>query len=459
MSKKFFCLVFLFLGLATCAFARVAEKTQAWSSLREERWLEKWPVPESLFVELRQVLAGLPCNAPTALISEEDKAAAKGQRLADRSHRLPRAAGTLGVQREAKTRGSLSEFIYRTVPVLGAEVTQPIFHWGALEARSEMGDLRVEAAQYQYEGTMRGLVLEVRRRYLDILIQRARLALLEQNCDIADKNHKREQNRYNLGEATRLNLDESLVVLTEVKSRKIALIKELQNQEYYFRNIAGWDGPINGKLPFDWEMPERVSELVADGFLAANQVHPGERFYALEREGKLEKLNYKVINARLLPIFNARGGVYESLLESPDSTTTQNETNFFVGVSVEWRVFDGFETKGMKLASKARSRRLSREAKWELERRDLEVHSLVERIGLSLESIELLESRLNISDAVLARKHHEYADLRITSTDYLSSRLSRDDSRINLLEARVNLLYDSSVLLSYVGRDPALLLL
>lgn len=455
MLRKFFYLVLLFLGLSVFAFADVAEKKQAWSSSREE----KWPVPESLFAELRQVLAGLPNNAPIALISEEDKAAAKGQRLADRSHRLPRAAGTLGVQREAKTWGSFNEFIYRTIPVLGAEVTQPIFHWGALKARSEMGDLRVEAAQYQYEGTMRGLVLEVRRRYLDILIQRARLALLEQNCEIAEKNYKLEQNRYNLGESTRLNLDESLVVLNEIKSRKIGLIKELQGQEYYFRNIAGWDGPIEGELPIDWEMPERVRELIADEFLVANQFHPGERFYALEREGKLEKLNYKVINARLLPIFNARGGVYESLLKSPDSTTTQNETNFFVGLNVEWPVFDGFETKGMKLASKARSRRLSREAKWELERRDLEVNSLIERIGLSLEGAELLESRLSIAEAVLVRKHHEYVDLRVTSTDYLSAKLSRDDSRINLLEARVNLLYDSSVLLSYVGRDPALLLL
>lgn len=459
MLKRFLYFVFLLLGLNVFAYGNIPERKDAWSGSGEEKWLENWPVPESLFAELRQVLAGLPHNAPTALILEEDKVAAKGQRLADRSHRLPRAGGTLGVQREAKTRGSLNEFIYRTIPILGAEVTQPIFHWGALKARSEMGDLRVEAAQYHYEGSMRGLVLEVRRRYLDILIQRARLALLEQNCEIAEKNYKREQNRYQLGESARLNLDESLVVLNEVKSRKIALLKELQSQEYYFRNIAGWEGPIQGELPFDWEMPERFNELVADEFLVANQVHPGERFYALEREGKLEKLNYKVINARLLPIFNARGGVYESLLESPDSTTTQNETNFFVGLNVEWRVFDGFETKGMKLASKARSRRLSREAKWELERRELEVQSLVERIGLSLESVELLESRLNISDAVLTRKHHEYVDLRITSTDYLSAKLSRDDSRINLLEARVNLLYDSSVLLSYVGRDPALLLL
>jgi outer membrane protein TolC len=459
MSRCSFIFTLFFFGLVSLSFGRAPESGDACSSPSEQKWLEKWPVPESLFSELRQVIAGLPENAPSALILAEDKTAAAGQRLADHSHRLPRMAGSFGVQREAKTRGSLDQFIYRTVPVLGAEVTQPLFHWGALKARSQMGDLRVEAAQYQYEGSMRSLVLEVRRRYLDILILRARLAVLEQNCDIAAQNHQREQSRYQHGESTRLNVDESLVVLSEVKSRKIALIKELQNQEYYFRNIAGWDGPIEGELPLDWEMPERLSELIADTFLETNQIHPGERFYALERERKFEKLNYKVINARLLPIVNARGGVYESLLESPDSTDTQNETNFFVGVNVEWRVFDGFETKGLKLVSKARSRRLAREARWELERRELEVVSLVERIGLSVESIALLESRLSISNAILERKHHEYADLRITSTDYLSAKLSRDDARLNLLEARVNLLYDSSMLLSYVGQDPALLLL
>ncbi|HCR36552.1 MAG TPA: hypothetical protein DIU37_00205 [Opitutae bacterium] len=447
---------FLLAGLA-CGFAS-GEEASVKESQVVAKWMAEWPVPEAVFPQLKDIITQLPKHAPSMLIQDEEAAYARGKRLSDRSHRLPRAQGFAGVQRQAKARNSLDQFIYKTVPVGRFDVVQPVFHWGALKARSDMGDLRVEAAHLEYEEVLRALVLEVRRVYFDLLIQNARVRLLEQNSEIAEKNYIRAQNRYQLAEITRGELNEANIAYQDVKTQVALTMQALQQNEAYFRNITGWVGPLELKLPLDWAIPERVQSLIDNHFFEENSIHPGARYFALEKERKLEQLNYKVINARLLPIFNARTGVYENLLESPDTSKTENETNFFVGVDVEWRVFDGFETKGEKIASKARARRLKREAQLELELRGIEAKQLAEKTALDAEIVDIRENQLKLAEDKLRRVQQDLGGLQATATDYLEAKMDRDNVQLNLLTAKMNLLYDASALLSFFGKDPAFLL-
>ena len=66
-------------------------------------------------------------------------------------------------------------------------LSKSLFHWGALEANRKKGEINLEIEELATFETYRRLALDVRKRYLSIVVSHRNLELEEENSRAAEK--------------------------------------------------------------------------------------------------------------------------------------------------------------------------------------------------------------------------------------------------------------------------------
>ena len=142
-----------------------------------------------------------------------------------------------------------------------------------------------------------------------------------------------------------------------------------------------------------------------------------------------------------------------------ENTASFNDVDtliYFGGVRLTWNIFDGFATKGRKIASMARIRLL--------EQQELGINNDLRRkarkmatdLNLSFRSLELNEARYPFTLKFWDRDNQLWKDNKISELEYLESRLNFLNKQNDLYIARSNFLLNLSEFLSHVGQDPAM---
>ena len=412
-------------------------------------------LPEHIFPELDAIIEQLAKHAPRMRIAHERLSEAEGINYIEKSERLPEVyiSGQYNYQTEQREfTGTVDKVRY----FWNVYAQQPLYQWGAIEAHSEIGDLRLSQAEIDNEISLSALLQETRRLYLYILAQKASLLIDDKSLQIAQSNYDRMHKEYQLNRIAKIDLTQADIDLQRVEVNRSRKMKNLVFAERQLRQLTGWNGPIIQNLQ------KAIQNLIDTPFSASEyQSAIGEpthnrTYQNLQNAIAIEERQYTIAQAKNLPRLNAIAGIFQDQIDSAFLADSEDRTNYFVGALLQWNVFDGFLTSGAKIAANARKRRLQSAAELELQRFQAQSYDLKTDLTLDQQSIEIAAKTLDISQQRLQSATEQLDNGSITENQWLNYLSARDSSQLELINAKITYLNTLGTYLELHSGDPTL---
>ena len=418
------------------------------------------PLPENYFPELKGILEAAAKQSPRMILRNLDNVIAEQSRIAARSGQLPTVGGFLQYNPwQRDRRADLPEPTDTKKLYYNLSLNQPLFHWGALQNNTRIGELQAKITQGQTAEAYRGLAQEIRGTYLQLVLKKLLLARTQLHVEItrdqlAVAQTKFEKKVISEGDLfmPRLNHDQAILSYDRA-------LEDFDSTKRTFAKLTGTpaidDNQIAGGIPTITPAPDLLGAILATH--VSKQDWNSYYLETLRKQLEVEKLNYKVAANRLRPNLNMIVGVSQD-----EQSYTANIANkyklqsTFVGFQVSWSIFDGFAAHSAVASSDARRRQLQQtyeDAQTSLS--DL-ARAQFKQIEFSARSMELANRLLGSAEGNLAGKKDELARGLASEAEVSNARLGFLDAQINAFNSRFDYLMKTGDFLSMILEDPAL---
>lgn len=403
------------------------------------------PLAENFFPELREVFDKLPQNAPKLLIAQAAIEEARGGKISSASALYPKLGSDYLLdyawQKQTDKKGT-AQFL----PHGQVSLTQPIYHWGALKAEKTIGKLQELIILRKYEEALTALKQELRSLYLTIYSQKKGYAILLEKHKIAERHFKEVESKAKMGNIDPIQLEDHRTTYEESKLNIKIAESLIEQQELHFRFLSQYPHPL-------FQEPLNIKSLVNK---LANPDTQADIHYAiksracqfLETELSIEQLNYTKIRSKQLPTLNFKGSLSQEVIYETKNNAAVPQFSVYGGVNIHWNIFDGFQTQGEKIASKARQRRIKFQIKSELNQIENNKLNYERTLEFCTKKINIAQSRLKIAELHLATQKQLLEDGQITPTTYLGHKVHFDDSEHHLFNLLADYLNNLSAYLS-----------
>jgi len=357
-------------------------------------------MPEDFLPELREILDSALRRSPQLVAADFDRTVQEARIYGADSARLPnlRGASEYASNQTAVTGNNASQsrasgFFYRF------EAGQAVFHWGALRNQSLAARLNLLAARKNYAIAAREVGVVIRKAYLALVVERARLqqgrhALAVLKADLAVLDEKKQSGA----------ISSSVLEGERLRAREVTA--ELERGEAEFaanrRRLARLAGLPNGDLPEEKvtaEIPRPDHSDARVAAMAAAVLRDGAKstleYEVYDLRVREASLRYAIERTRQLPKVNLGAGY--SLENSTDVVGSAVNQQAFrrqnINLNAQWNIFDGFATRGAVREALAAKRLHERNLTLKVDE-TLEVVQLLERsLKIDAETIDLAEIR------------------------------------------------------------------
>lgn len=228
-------------------------------------------------------------------------------------------------------------------------LSKSLYHWGVLEANKDKGELSLRMEELKTFEAYRVLALDVRKRYLNILIAQKDIELSEQSLELYRKEFELEEKRLEAGAASHFQVHE---LGLRVNGAELDILRKenvLQDQIDVLARLVGLaSADLEMSLPSG--IPKSES-LGVEQIQALESYFDGgvERSSAIEQSGKSVEYYGKdlhIAKQRRKPKVGMSVGLTQYDLD--DRGARRAEEIFYGGVTITWNLFDGAATRGYK---------------------------------------------------------------------------------------------------------------
>ena len=435
--KYFFCKSQFFIGLFSIGLVFLHGETKI----------------EEYFPELSKILSDLEDNSPILLENNQLVQEQIGNEIVADSVKGLKLSINLSAQSIHEDRPDQS-FYHRYRNYGSIYARKPLFHWGALQAESEIADKRTEIAKLNYQQASYDLNTQVKHSYLDLLILQKKKEVRKESLLINQESLNRQIRQEKLGLSSSLDVSESNASYLENEMLLADLNQSLINSINQFKSITGWEGEIKffdqnssfedliSSKGFKKEIPQIIAGITS------------KTMDRLEKEIEIEKKQIKIAESELRPKLNMVGGFYQDQVALANSDANLLRNNFVIGVEANWAIWDSSKSRGQKSASLAKKRRLEYALEREIKNFRIYVGnlrqnllSLGNRIQMSKKLLEVAESRYTTSKI-------EFNANRISANRHLESKIALDKAKINQLESICQYLKTNDLYLKAIRNNP-----
>jgi outer membrane protein TolC len=418
------------------------------------------PLPETYLPALKGLLGAAVSQSPRMVARNAENAVAEGNRIVARAGQLPAVSGYVQYfpwQRDE--RADLPGPV--TTNRLGYNLTlsQPLYHWRALQNNTRMGELQLRMTQGQTAEGYRLLVQEIRGQYLQLVIRKSTLARTRLNLRIVQDNLAVAQTKF---EGKVISSSDLFMPKMQLDQAQLAMDRATEDYE----SLKGVLARLCGRPALDdAAIPDAIPDVavappVLAPMLAAFTSQPEPNSYVLRNlrdQIEVERLGYENLSTRLRPQLNFLMGVSQDQQSYTSNIAARYKVlSYFTGVQFTWSVFDGFATRGAAASSLARRRQL------EASYRDAAVN-LTEQARSQLRQLEFARRGMEIADLLLnanasgLQQRRNDAKLGLASeADVRASELAFADVQLNAYAARSDYLMKVADYLSTLLEDPVL---
>ncbi len=418
-------------------------------------------MPEDYLPELKGILTTAFERSPKLIAAEYARSVREAMIYGANAARLPslRGASEYASNQTAASGNSSSQsrasgFFYRF------EASQALFHWGALQNQSRVAHINLLVEQKNYTIAARELGIELRKAYLALIVEQARLRQGREALRIfrADLAVVQEKHQAGIVSAAIFEGD-------KLRDREFALDlargeAELEANRRRFARLAGLADLPEEKIPAEIPRLEHRPALAAamTATLLRNEAKSTLEYEVYDLKVRESLFREKIERTRLLPKFFAGAGY--SLENNTDVNGSAINQQAFrrqsVSISTQWNIFDGFATKGA-IREALAARRLHervRDTKVGIILQDAQI--LERSLKLDAEALDLAETRRAI--AVEGRKRvADEAELgNIPKSDVERAQVNILQADAANLLARATYLGRWSDFVALAGDDPVL---
>jgi outer membrane protein TolC len=416
-------------------------------------------LPEELLPELREILVRAASQAPNMQAANIESARLEASYITSRSVLLP------GVHGSASYNWSTSEV--KDMPLSESKsdglfysfgASQPIFHWGALKAQTDISKLEVLIGEQDTAETYRTMALTLRSQYLTLILKK--LALRNQQFaqkvaeDFLAVQEERLRNR-SISEGAihgpRLNAEEAryYTMVTE---------QDFDSSVRVFARLAGQPEFNQNRVPDLLPRPEFSGEVLSAYFrqLSSEVIRDMPLADRYELRILQEEKRYHIERTRLLPKFSANVsyGVSNITNASPTTVSQTAVVSTSASIGASWTLFDGLASRGGKLAALAAKRLNERYLDTYLESTMHELRSLQGNIEATGKLMDIRQRQLDLAWSAVQQAKQDLQLGRASQPDVDNITNNAYRAEVQTANARSAFLNAWAQYVSLVGADP-----
>jgi outer membrane protein TolC len=362
-------------------------------------------LPEDFLPELKGILAGAVNRAPSAIAASINLAQSEAGLYGAEAALWPTVGGSASYAASKESvsgggLGSTSKGVFYS-----ANVSQPIFQWGAFKWQADTGKLSVQIAQRSFAEAYRQLAVTVRSAYLQLIIQRITLRNAEFKLHLAKTSAAVAEETKKAGAISEAQYSEYQMLVQDNQLFADRAREDLRYSRLVFMRLAGLDELPEDRIPLAVPAPVYNAAL-ADAVLHhffADGIQSTFQYESYQMTIKSDDLSYRIARTRLLPKFSAYGSysLSNNSTASPGYVTQTALSSISYGVTGNWTIFDGFATKGAKLSALASKRTAERQQQTYLDRTIDSAGNLRNSLDFAYRSRGLAETRAALIKAAV----------------------------------------------------------
>lgn len=367
-------------------------------------------LPEDVMPQLKPLIEQAMRQSPRMLEQSLNLAQSEADWYMARAASLPSVGGYAVYQLQQETRadavrenGKMADVSSRTDKYYyNITAHQAVWHWGALEASRKIARIDRELDAINYDEAYRALAAEVRASYLGLVLSRMAVRNAGHVLRMAQENLARQQVRYSANQITYGQIMQDQLQVDDASLSERRARADFDFVLGAFRALTG-----NGEFA-EADIPESIAEVnrapAVASVVASSLGESSVSIRAAEKTVARAKLGLIGPRFNLYPKLSAvAGGTRDEINRDINQYNKYQVDTWYVGAQINWSIFDGFSTKGQKLAAYTRLRR----AEQQLARLRESLPRSLERerlnVGFTWEAYQNAKMRLR-----MAREQVEY---------------------------------------------------
>jgi len=418
-------------------------------------------MPEDYLPELKTILELAFRRSPQVVAAEFERAVSEAKVEVANASRLPSVNGNLSYAINQTAISSNTSSQTRDNGLFySLGVTQALFHWRALKNQTDAARINLLVAQKSYDLAARELGTIVRKAYLALIVEKARLRQVEDiirvmRDDLAVVAEKRER-----GTVSPAVYEGDKLRLREVQLEVARAAAEFDANCRRFARLVGMGAFVPSAVPDQIPKPAFSPDLAAA--MTASVLRDGAKgsleweIYDLRVQEAIKR--HEIERVRLYPKFFASAGfsLENSTNVNGNSVNQQGIQRRTVSVYAQWNIFDGFATRGAVREALANRRVQERRLTIEVEGVLQNVQILERSLKLDAEQLDLSEIRHSLALESKRRAAEEFGLGNQAKGDIERAENGVRQADAKNQESRATFLGRWSEFVALAGTDPAL---
>jgi outer membrane protein TolC len=340
------------------------------------------------------------------IIKQAESAATMAQYEVAKASRLPSAGGWANYLRTEDDRNEVGGA--RPASKLGYyfSIRQPLYYWGNIQRGVRNAEIQTLIDQGNTRAAYMTLAGDIRKYYMELIIQRQALAKHRFHAEIREKELEETREK----RAQNLNSEADLYAALLAHERAQLDLMEWEDRFDYgikvYSRLTGRPPLTEDQVPLEFppapgDQTERLVAM-ATRFLAV-EMPENTNIQIAKKQIEISENNLENTKTNLRPRFDLIAGISQDEQDFALSTDKYQYRSIFGGISLNWNIFDGFATKARVKSELARLR--ASEARLVLEQQEL--LDDVERLGREIKR-KGMAVHINERELQSARNHLEY---------------------------------------------------
>lgn len=418
-------------------------------------WWQAVPAPEEIYPQLGPILESARQVNDRILLSRLDRLSAEEGIRVNQSFLYPAVRASVNFNTSFESRDDLEENPTRANVNFGVSASQPIYHWGALQAGKDIAEIRAQIAAGQFEEAMHAVLNEVRASYLSLVLDRV---LMDKNAFDTEVTGQILESRRNDLQAGRLSREEFEIFELnhqEMLEEGRYLRRLTENRLRDFRILVGRDDLTLEQIP--QEIPSFHYDGEIFSFLTENSTSiPVQDVTAVQRlqdSLRIQELELFRTNTNLRPKLNFNVGATQDQLAAANTDASVRRLVLFASLNVNWNIFDGFRTDAERQMISIRTRQIRHQLSALQQRRGAEFQNLLDSLDNAHRTLGIEERRVALAEVELRRRETERNDGRLSDLGWRQAQVAYFEKVLARAEARARLLNEWSQLKGFLQID------
>jgi outer membrane protein TolC len=413
-------------------------------------------LPESILPDLAASLDRVAVEPPPQAglwLGQQDEA--EGQRLLARSVLQPKISAYAQVRGAYETRSDIDDR-WRIGANAGINAQQPLWQGGALTAQVDARAAEAVVRSTWAHHARQEFLDSVRSRWIEWHLVALRQQVLNQSRSLLDGLLTTRRALRDLGQASELDIVELEVQIAHTDddlawwaSEAARLADELAWQLGFQPALI--PQPLDVVLANGLPDVAAVAAAVPQWLVAAGAAPAVER---AEQERVREVAQLRVADTARTPRFGLVAGLAQDQLEGVNTTADVTRWTGFVGLRVDWNLFDGRASDGHALQARGRVR--SAEARADTTRGRLEnwVTTAAGRMDLHIRRAQTQQARLQSLERRQALVLRQVEDGFLPMADVVQAERDTAQARVALIDNMLQFHRMAAELAGQLGIDP-----